>query len=205
MTNTKNGLILGFIIIFGVFLGISHSGCNPIDQRYYTHLDTLENKLMETGQFLSIDVSTISIREQVIFDHMRYIDMFYEGDMPKEFGNSLAKYKGIKKAYKHFLSQYASIFNEMKSLEIQVQNLRQSVDNQELTKEEFKKYYTTELADIEANRLAAEQLAHSIHSLEPEYQRISRTMMTTLDRLAESNDRLREILDNYNSEPDTTN
>ncbi len=195
---------MGIFIITVSSLNIFSTGCNSIDERYYSRLDSLDVKLSQTYQFLQIDVSTIDERNNHIFDHLRYVDMFYVDQMTEEFGNHLAKYKGIKKTYSHFMKEYGKIFNEMKSLKIQAKNLRQAIDHQELTKEEFKVHYATESNDIEANRMAAEQLSASIHSLEPEYQRISRIISEALDRIALSNPRLQDYLNNLNQQKDTT-
>ena len=72
----------------------------------------------------------------------------------------------------------------MKSLKTQAADLRTSVNKNQLTKEEFKQCYQTELTDAINNSQYAEKISLSIHALEPEYQRISGIIQKELARLA---------------------
>lgn len=196
---------MGILSIWVVSFTFFTSGCNSAsNEAYFLRLDTLDNKLTETREFLSIDVATIHSRNELIFNHLSYVDQFYKGEMPEEFGNGLAKYKGIKKNYAHFLKEYEKQFNEMKSLEKQAADLRKAVENKELSKEKFKEYYATELHDVEANRRDAEILNKTIMSLEPDYQRLSKMINDELVRLSLENPKLKAYLEDSNQEADTT-
>jgi len=184
MTKSNKGIFLGISLITIILTISFQTGCNSVDEAYTSRLDSLDQRLTQTEQYLSIDFNTISIREQSIERELRYMDKYYDTIFSESLGNHLTKYKGIKKNYAHFLKEYPALFNEMKSLKTQAADLRTSVNKNQLTKEEFKQCYQTELTDAINNSQYAEKISLSIHALEPEYQRISGIIQKELARLA---------------------
>jgi hypothetical protein len=206
MTNPKKPIFLA-LLAFATLSSIlitTGSSCKEDKSPYILRLDSLDAMLSETAQYLMIDYATITSRKEMIYNQMRYIDQFYTDTMSEEFAHSLSKYKGIRKAYGRFINEYPKAFDEMKELENQAQKLRESVNKDELTKEEFKTYYQQEFMDIDFNRNRAKILAENIHSLEPDYQRISRVMTEELDRIALTNDKLHGYLESLYENIDTT-
>jgi len=204
--NPKKPLLL-VLMAFSILSSIlitTGSGCKEDKSPYMVRLDSLDAMLDETSTYLLIDYTTIANRREMIFNQMRYINQFYTDTMSQEFANALSKYKGIRKTYARFEKEYPAAYDEMKSLEQQAADLRESINKNELSKEEFKTYYRKEFADIEFNRNRSRILAENIHSLEPDYQRISRIMGTELDRIAETNDKLQSYLKSLYENIDTT-
>jgi hypothetical protein len=195
MTKSKKGavLVLGVITII-LTLSVSN-GCNSIDTAYLTRLDTLDQKLNLTYKYLSIDFVTMQNRELRIARELQHVSKYYDQTYTEELGNNLTKYKGIKKVYSNFLNQYPKRFDELKSLEKQVANLRISVNDGDLSKDQFKEYYQTELNDINFNLQFSEKLNRSIHSLEPDYQRISAEVFSLLSDLAGRNVEYRTVFE----------
>ena len=184
MTKSNKGILLGLTLITIVLTTTVQTGCNTVDEAYLSRLDTLDYKLNQTEQYLSIDFATIDNRAESIDRELRYMAKYYDKTYSESLGNNLTKYKGIKKNYAHFVKEYPKLFNEMKSLQKQAKDLRISVSNGTVSKEKFKSFYQTELSDTEANRKYAEKLSLSIHALEPEYQRISTIVQQELQRIA---------------------
>ena len=187
MTKSKKELVLTFSIITLFFTSIFQTGCNSVSEKYSTRLDTLDMKLQLNAELLSIDFTTIENREKTIIKQLRYMRKYYNKTYTQELGNNLTKYKGIRKTYSNFIKNYPVVFNEMKALEKQAADLRESVSNNDLDKSTFKQYYQTELTDINNNLAFSERINKSIHALEPEYQRISNSVSNVLKEFAQSN------------------
>ncbi len=190
MTNTKNPAVLLSLILGCIVLLFSETGCNTDNSAYVIRLDSLDQKLDLTEEYLRIDYATISAREAIITKQIDYIKEYYDMEISEEFGNSMTRYRGVKKAYSNFLKQYPKAFDELKSLQKQANDLRTSVTKNELTKEEFKTFYKKEMFDTDQNLKFAEGLSKTIHSLEPEYQRISNIVHAELTRIAQTNEGL---------------
>lgn len=182
------------LFIFISALTAVFTGCNQIDQRYFTMLDTLDNNLSQNRELLEIDYKTIENRKQMIEDHLRLVEMFITDTMSAEFGKQLSKYKGVRKVYQKFLNDYSHCYNELEVLEKQAVDLRQSVNEKQLSKEDFKVFYNKEKADGLANLMKSKKLIEPIHSVEPDYQRISRIVAERLTQMAKSNQELDSIL-----------
>lgn len=194
MTKSNKGILLGLTLITIVLTLSVQTGCNAVDAEYLMRLDSLDQTIVETEKHLSIDFSTISNREEAITRELQYMNKYYDRIFTEELGNNLTKYKGIKKTYAHFLNEYPNLFNEMKALQKQARDLRESVNKNELSKEAFKKYYHTEMADATSNNAFAEKLSLSIHALEPEYQRISALIQQEVSSLALRDSVFKEVL-----------
>ena len=69
------------------------------------------------------------------------------------------------------------------------------LNKNQIDKAEFKKFYQTELQDIDNNLAFSEKLSKSIHALEPEYQRISAIVGRELQTQAKSSIELRQEIE----------
>ena len=96
---------------------------------------------------------------------------------------------------RNFINQYPKVYDELKALQKQSNDLRTDTEKGKLSKEEFKSYYAKEMSDAKANLEFSRKLAASIHALEPEYQRISRMVADALTEQSERNPKLKSILD----------
>ena len=190
-------LLTGILLIAGLFT----PSCNSIDEGYIVRLDSLDQMHLETEQFLTLDMVTIEARKQLIFDHLRLMRQYYDGQ-DQTMGRNLTKYKGILKSYTRYLGKHAAAQEEHIALKKQAEDLRTSVLNKEISKAEFKSYYSTEFKDSEINHGEAKVIFEALHSIEPEYQRISRHVSEELHRIAQSDTALAQILSNIQS--DTT-
>lgn len=195
MTKTINLWIAVLITCFLSFNITVFTSCNSVDEEYTARLDSLDAALEANEKVLEIDFKTIGIREKLIAEHFRLVRNYYTDTMTLEFGNSLTKYKGILKTYRNFINQYPKVYDELKALQKQSNDLRTDTEKGKLSKEEFKSYYAKEMSDAKANLEFSRKLAASIHALEPEYQRISRMVADALTEQSERNPKLKSILD----------
>lgn len=195
MTNAKKLLALIPTITLFLIYGSLYTGCNSVDEAYLTRVDSLDMMLEANEKYLLIDFKTISQRKDLIFTHMSLIERYYDHEMSEEFGNSMARYKGIYKQYNNFVKNYPTYSDELASLKHQAATLRESVQKKELTKDEFKQYYQKEKTDIQNNLAASQVLSENIHGLEPDYQRISALVDSELLRISMKNEDLRKLLE----------
>jgi len=195
MTKTINLWIAVLITCLLSFNITVFTGCNSVDEEYTIRLDSLDAALDANEKALEIDFKTIGIREKLIAEHFRLVRNYCTDTMTLEFGNSLTKYKGILKTYRNFISQYPKVYDELKALQKQSNDLRTDTEKGKLSKEDFKSYYAKEMSDAKANLEFSRKLAASIHSLEPEYQRISRMVADALTEQSERNPKLKSILE----------
>ncbi|MBI1306865.1 MAG: hypothetical protein GC181_09680 [Bacteroidetes bacterium] len=185
-----------FLLIFTFFSGITvtFTGCSSIDNRYFKMLDTLDNRMVETRKLLLIDYKTIENRRDLIESHLRLIDMYVRDTMTPEFGMQLGKYEGVLKIYKNFLKNYSECLEETEELTEQAEDLRKAVESKEISKDSFKVYYAKETDDQIENMTRVRNLIKPVHSVEPDYQRISRMVNEYLTSLAAKDEDLARIL-----------
>jgi hypothetical protein len=194
----QNSAIILVIVIFISGFVFATGGCNSIDSRYFTMLDSLDGRLQQTSNLLEIDYQTIKVRQELIDDHLRLIKTYVNDTISADLGMQLTKYKGIKKVYGKFLSEYSACHKEYESLVVQSKNLRTAVQRREITKEDFKIYYLKEKNDGIDNFHRAQKLIQPIHSVEPDYQRISSLVDEKLNTMAKTNPALAQVLKEFN-------
>lgn len=195
MTGTRQLTIIAvFYILFAI--GSLNVSCTKIDARYFEKLDSLDMKIKQSEMALNIDTKTLSNREKLIFDHLRYINKFYDTTtlMTSDFSTDLAKYKAIKKNYTSFLKNYDNAVKQTKTLKSQAADLRKSVESGEMSKTDFKKYFALEMQNAETALRDATDLNQSIYGFEPEFQRISYEVEKVLNEIASKNPLLKSYL-----------
>lgn len=149
-------------------------------------MDRLDNQLIKTESLMAIDFSTIDNRLQLIDFHLRMVRRYYSEDMSPDMGMKLSKYKGVGKVYKRFVGEYSNVLNEHKSIVKQAQDLRSSMNNFEIKRDQFKEYFEIEMAAAEKNHQDVTKVCGAVPQVEPEYQRLSVYAQNILDEMAES-------------------
>lgn len=157
-------------------------------------LDSLDHHLAETENLLDIDHQTIASRTELIETHLRLIKMHLNEQITGEFGMQLTKYKGVKKVYSRFLSDYDDCKHESSALRTQANNLRLAVGQRQIEKDSFKVYYAREKMDAMNNLNKARKLIQPLHAVEPDYQRISILVDEKLNTMAKTDSTLYHIL-----------
>ncbi|MCB0734218.1 MAG: hypothetical protein H6608_03210 [Flavobacteriales bacterium] len=179
--------IIPVFLVFFSSLSIWLAACNSIDERYFERLDSLDNRLDTITAMLQVDGQTIERRKELIEGHIRLVQLHYNDTFSPEFGTFLSKYKGVGKAYKKFTADYSNCLTELESLKKQAADLRQSVEAGTISKDAFKQYYATETADGIALYNRSKNIIDPVHSVEPDYQRISRLVHEKLSEKAKEN------------------
>lgn len=173
--------LLGFISI------LPFAGCGDDHHRELVMIDTLKTMLKETEQNIDIDRQTINLRTEEMSKNFTIVYKFYTDTFDAELGGKMDRYKGILKIYKLFLREEGHINLELAELKKQVETLEKDVKRGKVSKQEFRKYYNTEKADIEANLLLSQRAGKTVQEIEPEYQRLSPIMNLLVQQLAAKN------------------
>ncbi|MFT4523054.1 MAG: hypothetical protein ACI8ZN_002006 [Bacteroidia bacterium] len=184
-----------FSYILITTLATINIGCNPIDEQYFERIDSLDRIILDGEKMLNIDAITIQNRQELIYNHLRWMSTYNTDTLDEQLGLTLAKYKGIYKAYKRFDQGYTKAKMELQILKNQALDLRTAIDKRELSKTDFKKFYAKEKKDAEENRDLIESITRPILSLEPDYQRISILVNDKLQNISLHNPRLKAILE----------
>ncbi len=191
----QNSIIFLVFATFFSSLMLTNTSCNRIDERYFLMLDSQDLRLEETRALLEVDFATIESRKDLIEDHLRLIQVHLKDTITADLGAQLSKYKGLKKVYQRFLSEFTNCTKETSALEKQAEDLRTAVVEREISKEEFKEFYQKEKDDALDNLNRCKKLVEPIFAVEPDYQRISRMVDETLRHMAESDSTLAKSLD----------
>jgi len=157
-------------------------------------LDELDMVLDSTKQALDYDLITLNNRRKLIEHELNLFSRFNKDTFTLELGNKLTKYKEIGKVYKQFINAFDGNFNKMKILEKQSATLRNSVEDNKLTKEEFKKFYNDELNTARVLLRKAGGDSQLIPEVEPEFQRLSVEVEKLLWNIAKTNEQLLQIM-----------
>jgi len=191
----QNSIIILVFATFFSSLMLTTTSCNHIDERYFLMLDSQDLRLKETRELLEVDFVTIQTRKDLIEDHLRLIRVHLKDTINADFGTQLSKYKGLKKVYQRFLSDFTACAEETSVLEKQAGDLRTAVVEREISKEEFKVFYQKEKDDALNNLNRSKNIVEPIFAVEPDYQRISRMVDEKLKAMAESDTTLAKSLD----------
>lgn len=114
-------------------------------------LDSLSKQLSYVKYLMDeVDIQDIAERRDYVESELTLIRLKADStDIPQEYIHSLEEFRALFKIYKAALTNYKKIVMEYEELSTQVITLKQSVQSEEYTKEEFKKYYADEKKDLE--------------------------------------------------------
>lgn len=157
-------------------------------------LDELLLLVDSTQTALDYDLITLNNRSALIKFQLDNFKRFNKQQYTLEMGNKLSKYKEIRRVYKQFIDNYEDRYNTMKLSEKQIETLRNSVMDDKLTKEEFKKYYQDEMSRAKINLEKSRKISRYIPTLEPEFQRLNKEVDLMLQEVAKTDTTLFKIL-----------
>jgi archaellum component FlaC len=114
-------------------------------------VDSLSKQLSYVKYLMDeVDIQDIAERRDYVESELTLIRLKADStDIPQEYIHSLEEFRALFKIYKAALTNYKKIVMEYEELSTQVITLKQSVQSEEYTKEEFKKYYADEKKDVE--------------------------------------------------------
>jgi archaellum component FlaC len=114
-------------------------------------VDSLSKQLSYVKYLMDeVDIQDIAERRDYVESELTLIRLKADStDIPQEYIHSLEEFRALFKIYKAALTNYKKIVMEYEELNTQVITLKQSVQSEEYTKEEFKKYYADEKKDVE--------------------------------------------------------
>jgi hypothetical protein len=185
--NIKLFLILS--IVFQLF-----SSCKDKHPQEMKLLNALDATIDSTEIALNYDLITLNNRNQRIKFQMETFKRFNKETYSLETGNKLQRYKEVSKVYKQFINNFEDCFNSMKLSEKQSETLRNSVLDNKMSKEDFKKYYQEELSHAKINLAKARKISKFLPAMEPEFQRLNKEIDAMLNHIAKSDSALQNIL-----------
>lgn len=161
------------LLINILIISIITSSCGPTHKVETQKLDSLEMQLAQSEDNLNIEIELIQNRITEIALNRKYVMQNRKDTFTYELGVNLDRYKALMRIYQDNVDSYLHFNNELPALRKQVETLRNSLKRNEFSKEEFKKYYYQEAADIQALFEGSEKIKRSLYEMEPEYIRLS--------------------------------
>lgn len=150
------------------------TGCGPAHDIENEKLDSLDMKLEQSKENLNLDIKLIKLRKEEIAANREFILKNKKDTFTYDLGAQLDRYKALMKTYKQHIESYEHFIAELPQLEKQVKDLRRSLNRDEFTKDEFKKYYYIEENDVNALYEGSTKIKKALYELEPEYMRLSK-------------------------------
>lgn len=150
------------------------TGCGPAHDIENEKLDSLDMKLEQSKENLNLDIKLIKLRKEEIAANREFILKNKKDTFTYDLGAQLDRYKALMKTYKQHIESYEHFIDELPQLEKQVKDLRRSLNRDEFTKDEFKKYYYIEENDVNALYEGSTKIKKALYELEPEYMRLSK-------------------------------
>ncbi|MCK9482049.1 MAG: hypothetical protein M0R38_09865 [Bacteroidia bacterium] len=142
-----------FLFTFISLVVISCNNQAEIDyekQRSLEYIDSLQSDLLEIKQKLDgIDFEEIAHRKQYILSEIKLIQEAVKPEQrSEELSKILTDYHGFFMMYENLDKNIETIVKESEELFIQTRTLKQSVENGDYGKEDFKKYLKAEAKEI---------------------------------------------------------
>lgn len=162
------------------------NACRQLESPELILIDSLERQLGKIALNLNIDEPTIASRNQEIQNHMRSIRLGYRQEFTPDMAQKMGRYRALSKLYDGSLSRKEKMEEELDYLYFQLKSLRNSVADQQLSREQFQSYFAEEKAEAERLLHASNELHTKLYGVEMEYQRLSvyvEELMTMLDSI----------------------
>ena len=153
------------------------SGCSGKFKTEISLVEGLSDTLIANHTNLQMDIALFGERTQEISATLLNFKNFYPEKMELELGNTLTRYKSIGKIYKKQIKIYEHNVKEQEELQVQLDNLMNDLQNKNLSKEEFKKYFNEERADIRTLVSSSKLIKKTLYELEPEYLRLRKVLL----------------------------
>lgn len=150
------------------------------------HLGNLQETLESNNEYLDLDIPLFKTRIEFIDKTLRTFRNNYTDTMSLELGNSLSRYKAIKKIYTKNTTQYSKNKKDQMELKTQLENLKTDLNNGKLTKEEFKGFFNTEKTDVLALIESSKYIKKTLYEVEPDYKRITEELLPILEQIENS-------------------
>lgn len=147
------------------------------------HLSELTDILEANKKNFDLDIPLFETRKEFIESTLNTFRNNYTDTMSLELGNSLSRYKAIKKIYNKNISAFNENLKDQEELEKQLENLKTDLKNNKLTKEEFKAYYNTEKMDVLALVNSCKNVKKILYQVEPDYKRVTEEVIPLLESL----------------------
>ncbi|MFY0644523.1 MAG: hypothetical protein JXR19_08655 [Bacteroidia bacterium] len=134
-------------------------------------LDSMELLLDQSKEYLNIDIELISARSLELGEQRNFIDQNYKDTFTMNFGRQLDMHRTVFKSYNRAIQEHKKWNAELEALSKQIETLRYSLNQGEMSSTEFRNFYNNERLDILALHAGSEQLKTGLYELEPLYQR----------------------------------
>lgn len=141
-------------------------------KKEFTQIDSLEATLKKCEKVLAIDPDKVQKRVEEISADLAFIKENNTDTFTAEIAFVLDEYYAMAKTYKKYLKSYKKFDQEFKELSTQVQNLKASLLNGSISRQQFATYYPKEREDVNRLYTMLEIFAKPLFDIERSYARV---------------------------------
>lgn len=143
----------------------------------------LAKQLEQNDDNKNIDIKSIKDRAAEVDLLILTFKTQYTDTVSKELGDNLTKLKVLKKIYTRNVGRYAENKKNQIELKEQLTNLLTDLENNKITKEEFKAYFKTEKDDVTQHIEQCNDVSRTLYEVEPEYTRLMEYLQPFIAKL----------------------
>jgi vacuolar-type H+-ATPase catalytic subunit A/Vma1 len=183
MKTSLNTLSLLFLSLIWLI-----SGCSESHQVELSKIQQLEDRLDSCQQFINLDAEKLTERADLIDLDLQILKKYLKDTVTQEFGNKMDRYKQIRKIYRTYVTKQGWMRKEYSELKKQLNDLRTSVQKEEINHEQFTTYFETEKQDVSTLFEESKLRSRMVHSVEPEFIRITNLVEPIINEIRSEND-----------------
>ena len=183
------------LILILLLIALSMQECKKKYAVERSSIDSLLIKNERALNYLKIDLVTINERRNEMKGQIAVLEKIKPDSSGMEFLMNFDKYKGIYKIYNRFIENYDLIFSRVSHNKNQLNNLKNSLMDEKLSKNEFKLVLAKETENVNENLANAETFGQRINQLEPDYQRLSAYFGPQIETLIKQFPELKIVLE----------
>lgn len=163
-------------------------GCKESHQIELSKIDALENKLDSCEQFIHLDGEKLSKRAELIDLDLQVLKKHLRDTVTEEFANKMDRYKQVKKIYRAYVTKQDWMQKEYHELKKQLTDLRVAVKEEQINHSQFEEYLAKESTDVNTLYQESETRSRMVHSVEPEFIRITNLVEPIIQEIRSRND-----------------
>lgn len=166
---SKPRKISGILLILAVFF----TSCFPYQkEENLRKVDELLDQIQKTQEMQKIDIDEVKDRYEKIIEARDYVTKNYHKDsIDLEIQNIMTRYRALWKNYQYFIKNYQSQEMDTEIHLERIQNLKKDVIEQNLSQDEFGRYYKKEKEILEKHHENVKKTVGSVVHIEQMYQR----------------------------------
>jgi len=149
-------------------------------------LDSLNARLNQARSWMVLDADEINNRYRLMEENHTYFKAHFKDTVTLELALALDQYKGIIPIYEKYVEHHKSVEEELAALDKQCKDLRHSLLNGEVNRQDFKMYYAKESDDTEQLTEHVHTIFKKVIEVEPIYKRCAPVVHAKVESLRRS-------------------